>query len=167
MASKQGITTAKGFQGKVPFAENANYASSAGSATKINGVEIKKVNGVLKIGDIIIPQRKPIVENIEFVFTRSPEKIIDVDSSLISELKEATLEVLISGQYYKLKMNNGWGSIFLVDTTVDNEQKSPYFVQIQFWVDATYNNLTGSICYEYDNTELFVFKLQAIYKIIE
>lgn len=34
MATKQGLSTAKGYQNKIPFATNADYATSAGSAIK-------------------------------------------------------------------------------------------------------------------------------------
>lgn len=56
MASKLGFSTGKGFIEKV---DKAALADNATNATKVNNVEITRdANGVLKVGDIIIPQKK-------------------------------------------------------------------------------------------------------------
>lgn len=67
MPTELGLSTSKGFQEKVPKAKKADSATNAANATnatKVNNLEITRdSNGILKIGNVVIPQRKLLSNN--------------------------------------------------------------------------------------------------------
>lgn len=140
-------------------ATRAGSANSATNALKVNNLEIKRdSNGILKIGDIVIPQRKLVVSNSITVGTTSTTVYTGTDS-----LVGKTFEIIDTvGVVYK----------FVVDPTnriaahfswAGGFRDANFDVQIYLSVDyETPNILTAHV-----DGELESFVIEKIYEIIE
>lgn len=174
---------------KSNYAEKANYATSAGTATsatnasnatKVNNLEIKKdSNGVLKIGDVIIPQKRLIWSGTETNGSSNSVSITPTKTYSETTTKEIVIEKGTS--VIRVRTYNGTGGDFLVGKSVpsgstETRQRNDY-ISVSYYsgrFTIASNQYVYEINPEYSLGYVFVkrqdgfaFTVKEIYEIIE
>lgn len=110
-------------------ADNAGNADNADNATKINGIEITNdENGVLKVGDVIIPQKRVLYNGLLDLYlnvTDSSVTELTKDVTLPEEINDGDiLEITYNVQlsdYYVVKIMMGSGERYLSNLIGDTD----------------------------------------------